>query len=64
MYEDLDGVDIITNARHGQRKNAMDTGVVAVEEMSHKILNCMHITTADDSVTQRHEKAGTELFLP
>lgn len=42
----------------------MDTGVVAVEEMSHKILNCMHITTADDPVTQRHVKDVTELFLP
>lgn len=60
MYEDLDGIDIITNARHGWRKNAKDTSVVAVGERSHKILNCVHITTADDPVTQRHEKIGTE----
>lgn len=60
MYEDLDGIDIITDARHGWRKNAKDTSVVAVGETSHKILNCVHITTADDSVTQRHEKIGTE----
>lgn len=60
MYEDLDGIDIITDARHGWRKNAKDTSVVAVGEKSHKILNCVHITTADDPVTQRHEKIGTE----
>lgn len=60
MYEDLDGIDIITDARHGWRKNAKDTSVVAVGEKSHKILNCVHITTADDPETQRHEKIGTE----
>lgn len=60
MYEYLDGIDIITDARHGWRKNAKNTSVVAVGEKSHKILNCVHITTADDPVTQRHEKIGTE----
>lgn len=60
MYEDLDGIEIITDARHGWRKNDKDTSVVAVRERSHKILNCVHITTADDPVPQRHEKIGTE----
>lgn len=32
----------------------------AGEVRRHKILNRMHVTTADDPVTQRHEKAGTE----
>lgn len=62
MYEDLDGIDIITDARHGWRKNAKDTSVVAVGEKSHKILNCVHITTADDPVTQRHKKSGLKKF--
>ncbi|KAK3100338.1 hypothetical protein FSP39_018337 [Pinctada imbricata] len=59
-YEDLDGIDIITDARHGWRKNAQDTSVVAIGEQTHKVLNCVHVTKADDPVTQRHEKHGTE----
>lgn len=33
-------------------KNDKDTSVVAVEENSHKILNCVYINTADDPTTQ------------
>lgn len=55
MYEDLDGIDIITHVRHGWRKNTKDTSIIAVETRTHKILNCVHIATADDPVTQRHE---------
>lgn len=29
MYDELDGIDIITNARHGWRENAKGTSVVA-----------------------------------
>lgn len=60
MYDELDGIDIITDARHGWRKNAKDTSVVAVGDRSHKVLNCVHVTTAEDPVTQRHEKLGKE----
>lgn len=60
MYDELDGIDIITDARHGWRKNAKDTSVVAVGDRSHNVLNCVHVTTAEDPVTQRHEKLGTE----
>ena len=31
-YEDLDGIDIMTDARHGWRKNAKDSSVVALGE--------------------------------
>ena len=31
-YEDVDGVDIMTDARHGWRKNAKDSSVVAIGE--------------------------------
>ncbi|XP_071078631.1 nephrin-like [Haliotis cracherodii] len=30
-YEDLDGIDIMTDARHGWRKNAKDSSVVAID---------------------------------
>lgn len=59
-YEDLDGINILTDARHGWRKNAKDTSVVAIGEKSHKILDCVHVTKQQDPVSQRHERIGTE----
>jgi diacylglycerol kinase len=37
-YEDLETIDIMTDARHGWRKNAKDTSVVAIGEKTHKVL--------------------------
>ncbi|CAC5381790.1 unnamed protein product [Mytilus coruscus] len=62
MYDDLTGIDIMTDARHGWRKNAKDSSVVAIGKKIHKILKCEHITKSDDSVSQRHEKMGTQLI--
>ena len=59
-YEDLDGIDIMTDARHGWRRNAKDSSIVAIGNKSHKVLQCVHITKADDMVSQRHELKGTE----
>lgn len=59
LYEELDGIDIMTDARHGWRKNAKDTSVVALGEKSHKVLQCQHVTKAHDIVSQRHEMKGT-----
>ena len=59
MYEELDGIDIMTDARHGWRKNAKDISVVAIGEKKHKVLQCQHVTKADDAVSQRHEMKGT-----
>jgi hypothetical protein len=58
-YEDLETIDM-TDARHGWRKNAKDTSVVAIGEKTHKVLKCEHVAKTDDLVTQRHEKIGTE----
>lgn len=33
-YEDVDGIDIMTDARHGWHKNAKDTSVVAIGELT------------------------------
>ena len=60
-YEDLTtGIDIITDARHGWRKNAYDTSVVAIGEKSNKVIDCQHVSKNDDPVTQRHEMIGTK----
>jgi hypothetical protein len=35
-YEDLETIDIMTDARHGWHKNAKDTSVVAIGEKNTK----------------------------
>lgn len=59
-YEELDGIEIMSDARHGWRKNAKDTSVVAIGDKTHKVLKCEHVTKADDIVSQRHEMKGTK----
>lgn len=61
--EELSTVDIMTNARHGWRKNAKDTSVVAIGEKTHEVLSCEHVTKSNDSVTERHKRFGTEKNL-
>ncbi len=58
--EKLGEIDILTDARHGWRKNAKDSTIVAIGDQTHKVLTCQHVTKADDIVSQRHEKIGTE----
>jgi len=55
----LSGINIKRDARHGWRKNTKDTSVVAIGEKEHKILQCEHVTKAEDPVSQRHENLGT-----
>jgi hypothetical protein len=62
MYEELDGINIITDARHGWRKNAKDTSVVAIGKKAHQVVGCAHITKCEDPVTQRHEAIGTRII--
>ena len=58
--EELDGIDIMADARHGWRKNAKDSSIVAKGDILHKVLQCIHITKADDMVSQRHKLKGTQ----
>lgn len=53
------GIDIATDARHGWRKNAKDSSVVAIGFKSHKVIRIEHITKHDDPISQRHECVGT-----
>ena len=50
----------MTDARHRWRKNAKDSSVVALGEKTHKVLQCIHVTKADDIVSQQHELKGTQ----
>jgi hypothetical protein len=44
LVEDLETIDIMTDARHGWHNNAKDTSVVAIGEKTHKVLKCEHVT--------------------
>lgn len=58
-YENLESeIDIMTDARHGWRKNTKDSSIVCLGQQSHKVLE--HVTKSMDPVSQRHERIGTE----
>ena len=56
----INGIDIMTDARHGHRRNAKDTSVVVLGARTNKVLVHEHVTKTDDPVTQRHELIGTK----
>ena len=60
--EEWQGIDVISDARHGHRRNAKDTSVVVLGERTKKVLGHFHITKALDPCTQRHEKIGVTQF--
>ena len=57
---DLTGINIMTDARHGWRRNAKDTDVVCIGENTHKVLNLQHVTRREEPCSQRHELVGTK----
>jgi hypothetical protein len=54
-------IDILTDARHGWRKNAKNSSSVAIGEKTHKVVSCQHVTKGDDVVSQKHERIGQDL---
>ena len=62
-YDDKFGeIDILTDTRHGGRKDAKDSSVVAIGEKTHKVLSCQQVTKADYIVSQRHHRIGTNII--
>lgn len=57
---ELDGIDILTDARHCWRKNAKFSDVVCLGNITHKVLRLETISKYDDPCTQRHELIGVE----
>ena len=58
--EEYSGISIITDARHGWRKNSKQTDVPCIGHSTHKFLCDQIITKQDDPVFQRHEGIGTD----
>lgn len=58
--EAFESIGIVTDARHGWRRNSRQTDVVAIGVETHKVLRVEVVTKDDDSVSQRHELLGTQ----
>lgn len=58
--DDNNSVDILTDARHGWRKNARQTDVVCIGDKTKKVVAYEVVTTQDDPCAQRHELIGTK----
>ena len=53
-------VNILTDARHGWRKNARQTDVVCLGNKNKKVVAYDVVTSVDDAYAQRHELLGTK----
>ena len=59
-YEDMDGIDIVTDARHATRRNSKYTDVICFGANPHKVLHYETVTRGDGPCAQRHESLGTQ----
>ena len=59
-YEDMDGINILTDARHATSKNSKYTDVNCLGANSRKVLHYETVTRCDDPCAQRHESLGTQ----
>ena len=58
-FPEMDGINILTYAWHGTRRNSKYTDVVCIGAESHKVLRIETITRADEPCAQKHELLGT-----
>ena len=56
----LNGINILTDARHGWRRNAVQSYFIAIWHNHHGVVGLAVVTRADDHVSQRHEMKGVE----
>ena len=59
-YENIEnGISIMSDCRHGHRRNANDSDTVLLGVESHKVVHSVHLTKAIDPIPQRHEAVAT-----
>ena len=58
-YENMSGINILTDARHDTRKNYMFSDVVCIGANTHKVLRSELISKIDSPHAQSHELIGT-----
>ena len=57
---EFSGINIITDARHGTRKNSAYSDVIALGGTTHKVVSAQVISKQDDPISQRHELLGVK----
>ena len=58
-YPEMNGINILTDVRHGTRRNSKYTDIICIGTESHKVLRIETITRADKPCAQKHELVGT-----
>lgn len=53
-------ISILTDARHGCRRNAKDTNLVYIGDSTHNVIRKEHVTRTDNQCTQRDKLLGTK----
>ena len=56
-------ITVMSDARHGTRKNSKDTSVVVIGDNCHKVLCHVGVSKSDEPSTQKHELAGTKTAM-
>ena len=57
---EFEGIDIITDARHGWMKKAAQSDIVALGNITHKVVDIQTVTRSDEPISQRHELVGVK----
>ena len=57
---EMEGIDIITDARQSTRKNSAFSDVVALGGTTHKVVAIQTVSKKDDPCSQRHELIGVK----
>ena len=58
--DNYEGINILTDARHGTRKNSYHSDIVCIGANSHKVLRAEHVNKKDCASSQKHEMIGTQ----
>ena len=59
-YPEMDGINILTDVRHGTRRNSRYKDVVCIGAESHRVLRVETVTRADVPCAQKYELLGTK----
>ena len=61
-YLEMDGINILTDARHGMRRNSMYTDIVCIGAKSHRLLRFETLTRSDEPCAQKQELRVTQII--
>ena len=57
---EFEGTGIITDACHGWRKNAAQSDIVTLDNITHKVVHTQPVTRSDEPISQRHGLVGVK----